>query len=76
MVTLGTVNLALDVILKLLFLAALIYLVYLMKKMDRVARSLERAARNVERSSDTIDDVVSILRKIPFVGPRGGKDDK
>ncbi|MFB6217230.1 MAG: hypothetical protein ABEJ72_09775, partial [Candidatus Aenigmatarchaeota archaeon] len=71
MVTLETVNLALDVVLKMLFLAGLIYLLYIVRKMDNVARSLEKAAKNVERSSDTIDDVVSVLRKIPFIGPRG-----
>lgn len=30
--------------------------------------SLERTAENVEASTETVDDVVSIVRKIPFVG--------
>lgn len=74
MVSLEAVNLALDVVLKIVFLAILVYVGYLVKKVDSVATKLERAARNVERSSDTIDDVVSILRKIPFVR-KGGKDE-
>lgn len=75
MVALETVDLALDVVLKLVFLAVLLLVGYLFFKLDKVAKSLEKAAKNVERSSDTIDDAVSILRKIPFVGPKGERKD-
>lgn len=75
MVALETVDLALDVVLKTVLLALLFVTGYLVLRVDRTVKSLERAARNVEKSSDTVDDLVSVLRKIPFIGPKGEKDD-
>lgn len=73
MVTLETVNLVLDVVLKLILLAVLVFIGYLVFKLDKIAKRFERTVKNVERSSETIDDAVAILRRIPFVGPKGGK---
>ncbi|MFT4892926.1 MAG: hypothetical protein ACI8Z7_000715 [Candidatus Nanohaloarchaea archaeon] len=75
MIDLVTLDLVLDIILKLIFIAVLIFVFILLKNLDQAVQSLERSLGSMERSAETVEDVVAIMRKIPFVG--GGKrDDK
>lgn len=40
---------------------------------EESVESLERTARNVETSSETLSDVVSLARKVPFLGDKNDK---
>ncbi len=68
MVELVTIDLALDLILKVILVAVLVYLAVLLRIVDRILRSFEKSAHSIEHTAGTVDDVASILTKIPFVG--------
>lgn len=74
MVDLATVNLVLDVILKPVAIAVLIGLALLLRDLDRVVKSIERSAESIETTATTLDEVVSVARKIPFLGPKRRKN--
>lgn len=73
MVDLTTLDLVLDIILKLIFIAVLVFVFILLKNLDQAVQKLENSLGSMERSAETVEDVISIMRKIPFVG--GGRKD-
>lgn len=75
MVALATLDLALDIILKLIIIATLIFVFLMLRNLDRAVQSLERSMESMERSAETVEDLIAIARHIPFVGG-GRKDDK
>jgi len=74
MLSLETLDLILDVILKLIFIALLVFAFLLLRNLDQAIQKLESSLGSVERSADTVEDVVAIMRKIPFVGGRREDD--
>lgn len=73
MVALATVDLVLDVILKLVFIALLVFVFLLLRNLDKAVQSLERSVESMERSAETVEDIISVARKIPFVGGKRGE---
>lgn len=72
--TLTVLNQALDAVLKLLFLGVLIYLVLILRNLDRLIRSFEKSAESIERTSEKIGKLITVSRYIPFVGGRRERD--
>lgn len=70
MLELATVDLVLDIILKLVLIAILVFVIFLLRNLDNAIRKLERSAETIERSAGTVEDIISIGRKIPFVGSK------
>jgi hypothetical protein len=71
----------LSLLIKLLLIPVLVLAALLLYRLDRIlnagvrsAEAIEKTAENVEKSSQTVYDVTSLMRKIPFV--RGEKDDE
>ncbi|MFB6204700.1 MAG: hypothetical protein ABEJ75_03570 [Candidatus Nanohaloarchaea archaeon] len=61
----------------LLLVPLLLLAILLLYRLNRIfeygessVESLEKTAENVEASSETVDDVVGLARKIPLVGGR------
>lgn len=69
MVELATIDLVLDIVLKSVLIAILVLVILLLRNLDKAVQALERSAEKLERSAGTVEDVLSIARKIPFVGP-------
>ena len=74
MLSLETFDLVLDIILKLLFIALLVFAFLLLRNLDKAIKKLESSFGSMERSAETVEDVVAIMRKIPFVGGRREDD--
>lgn len=74
MIELATVDIVLSIILKSVLIAVLVFVILLMRNLDNAIRQLERSAESIGRSADTVEDVISIARKIPFVGPKRRKN--
>lgn len=74
MVELATVDLVLSIILKSVLIAILVFVILLMRNLDNAIREFERSAESIGRSANTIEDLISIARKIPFVGPKRRRD--
>lgn len=67
----------LSLLIKLLMIPVLVLASVLLYRLDRILSSgvhsvevLERTAENVEKSSQTVYDVTSLMRKLPFVRTR------
>jgi hypothetical protein len=73
MMELATVDLVLDIILKTVLIAILVFIILLLRNLDNAIQKLERSAESIGRSADTVEDLISIARKIPFVGPKRRK---
>ena len=74
MVDLASINLALDIILKLIAITTLVFVFLMLRNLDRAVQKLERSMGSVERSAETVEDVVRIARKLPFVGGKKNHD--
>ncbi|PSH01923.1 MAG: hypothetical protein BRC27_00460 [Nanohaloarchaea archaeon SW_10_44_10] len=74
MLTLETFDLVLDIILKLISIALLVFAFLLLRNLDQAIQKLESSLGSMERSAETVEDVVAIMRKIPFVGGRIKRD--
>ncbi len=74
MVELATVDLVLSIILKSVLIAILVFVIMLMRNLDSAIRELEKSAESIGRSAETVEDLISITRKIPFVGPKRRKN--
>ena len=74
MLSLETFDLVLDIILKLIFIALLVFAFLLLRNLDQAIQKLESSLGSMERSAETVEDVVAIMRKIPFVGGRREHD--
>lgn len=70
MVELATVDLVLSIILKSVLITILVFVILLLRNLDRTVTKLEKSAESIGRSADTVEDMISIARKIPFVGPK------
>ena len=75
-IDLVTLNLALDVALKLLFLAVLVYLVVVIRNIDSVVSSAQKSAKRVEHTTENVAKIVSYARYLPGVGKKGDEDDE
>ncbi|PSG99459.1 MAG: hypothetical protein BRC29_05065 [Nanohaloarchaea archaeon SW_7_43_1] len=71
MLSLETLDLVLDVVLKLIFIALLMFAFLLLRNLDEAIQKLESSLGSMERSAETVEDVVAVMRNIPFVG--GGR---
>lgn len=69
-VTLQSLNLALDILLKTVLIAAFIYGVLILHNLDRTIRSVQRSAESIEEASKRLGRFFRIARYMPFVGPR------
>jgi hypothetical protein len=72
----------LSLMIKVLLIPVLVLAAVLLYRLDRIltagvnsAEAIEKTAENVEKSSETVYDVASLLRNIPFVSS-GKEDDK
>jgi len=74
MVELVTVDLVLSIVLKSVLIAILVFVILMLRNLDRAIKSLERSAESLEHTAGTVEDLMSIARKIPFVGPKGRRD--
>ena len=74
MVELATVDLILNILLKSVLIAIMIFVILLLRNLDNAIKELERSAESIGRSADTVEDLISIARKIPFVGPKRRKN--
>jgi hypothetical protein len=52
----------------------MIFVILLLRNLDNAIKELERSAESIGRSADTVEDLISIARKIPFVGPKRRKN--
>ncbi len=77
-VDLVTLNLALDVVWKILLLAVLAYVVVILRNIDSVVSSAQKSARTVENTTENIAKIMSYARYLPMVGGgrKGEKDDE
>ncbi len=73
-IELATVDLALNLVLKTLLLAALVYLVFILRNLDKTVKSVERSAESIERTSEKVGKMLTVSRFLPFIG-RGGNDE-
>ena len=69
-VELATLNQALDVMLKIVALVALIMVTLFLKHSDKIVTSVENSAESMERTTETVEDLVRVARSLPFVGGR------
>jgi|GEM_PF-552386 hypothetical protein len=74
MVELATVDLVLSILLKSVLIAILVFVILLLRNLDNAVRKLESSAESIGRSADTVEDIISVARKIPFVGPKRRRD--
>ncbi|MFB6144348.1 MAG: hypothetical protein ABEJ98_03485 [Candidatus Nanohaloarchaea archaeon] len=63
-----TLNQALDAVLKIVALAAVVIIIVFFKHFDRLVKSFERSAESMERTTETVEDVVRVARYLPFIG--------
>lgn len=63
-----TLNLALDVVIKILFLFVLFYAIMVLRNFDKFVKSVERSAESLERTADEVNKLLKISRWIPMVG--------
>ncbi len=78
-VDLVTLNLALDVVWKILLLAVLAYIVVILRNIDSVVSSAQKSARTVENTTENIAKIMSYARYLPMVGvgkKKGEEDDE
>lgn len=71
MVNLVAVDLALDIILKSVAVALMVFIFLMLRNVDRAIRSLESSAESIEEVTATGEDIAKIAQYIPFV--RGAK---
>lgn len=69
-VELATLDLALDIMLKLFLITAFIYLLVILHNVDKTVRSVQESAESVERTSKKLGKLFAVARYVPFVGRR------
>lgn len=78
-VDLVTLNMALDVVWKLLFLGVLVYVIVILRNIGNIVNSAQRSAETVENTTENVAKIMSYARYLPMLGigkKRGGKDDE
>ena len=68
MVDWQAVNLGLDILVKIVFLAVFAGSLFLMKRLDDLVETAERSAESIEDTAENIGRMVRFARKLPFTG--------
>jgi hypothetical protein len=71
MVDWQAVNLGLDILVKLSFLAVFVASLFVLKRMDELVQKAERSAESIEDTAENINRIVKFARMLPFTGKRG-----
>lgn len=71
MVDWQAVNLGLDIIVKIVFLAVFVASLYMLKRMDDLVKKAEESAESIEDTAENIGRMVEFARKLPFTGKKG-----
>lgn len=71
MVDWQAVNLGLDILVKIVFLAVFAGALFLMKRLDDLVETAERSAESIEDTAENIGRMVRFARKLPFTGKKG-----
>lgn len=69
-----TLKLVLDIIVNLMVIVGAVFFLILLVKIDKIVNRFERSAESIESSTQTVEDLIKILRIIPFVGPKKKKN--
>jgi len=75
MIELSTVNLVLDILVKLVFLGMIVFGILVLRKLDDVIESAERSAESIEHTAETVERLVDLANFLPFVGSKRKKVD-
>jgi hypothetical protein len=73
MITLETINLFLDIVVKLFFLLMIGFGFMVLKKLDKVMQKAEKSAESIEHTAETVERLVGIADFLPFIGPKRKK---
>jgi len=73
MITLETVNLFLDIVVKLIFIAMIVFGFMVLRKMDDVLESAERSAESIEHTAETVERMIDLANFLPFIGSKRKK---
>ena len=73
MITLESINLFLDIVVKLVFLIMIVLGFMFLRKMDDVLESAERSAESLEHTAETVESMVDLANFLPFIGPKRKK---
>lgn len=76
MITLETINLFLDILVKFVFLAMIAFGFLVLRKMDDVLESAERSAESIEHTAESVERMIDLANFLPFVGPKRKKMEK
>lgn len=70
MITLETINLFLDILVKFVFLGMIVFGFMVLRKMDDVLESAEKSAESIENTAETIESLINLANFLPFIGPK------
>lgn len=73
MITLETINLFLDILVKFFFLVMIGFGFLVLRKMDEVLESAEKSAESIEHTAETVERMVDLANFLPFIGPKRKK---
>ena len=73
MITLETINLFLDILVKFFFLVMIGFGFMVLRKMDDVLESAEKSAESLEHTAETVERMVDLANFLPFIGPKRKK---
>jgi hypothetical protein len=73
MITLETINLFLDILVKFFFLVMIGFGFLVLRKMDDVLESAEKSAESLEHTAETVERMVDLANFLPFIGPKRKK---
>lgn len=73
MITLETINLFLDIVVKLVFLIMIGFGIFVLKKLDELIQRAEKSAESIEQTAETVERLVGLADFLPFVGPKRKK---
>lgn len=70
MITLETINLFLDILVKFFFLVMIGFGFFVLKKADDVLKAAERSAESIEHTAETVERLLDVANFLPFIGPK------
>lgn len=73
MITLETINLFLDILVKFVFLVMIAFGILVLKKLDDVLKAAERSAESIEQTAQTFERILDLGNFLPFIGPKRKK---
>ncbi|MFB6175252.1 MAG: hypothetical protein ABEJ87_04715 [Candidatus Nanohalobium sp.] len=68
--SLAVINLVLDILVKVVFLALFVFGLLVLRKFEDVIESAERSAESVEQTAETVERLVKVADFLPFVGSK------